>query len=835
MPLASHSESTGNLRHLVPLLLLALAGTAAASVLSPGPEAATDLAEPLPTHAADGSDDTAEPCIHCLRATRMLRRLTAGPGLRSIDTPEGLDTTDVLNYSLELEPNFTSRTLAGTMQISVRSLVDGLAAMELELHQNFTIASATARRSTQPAAAAAPVTISRPAADQRLNVAFPAQMLPLTAGDEFIITISYSGAPSSGTFGGTAFTTHNNGSQQLVYTLAEPWYTHTWMPVKENNSDKATANLSIIVPTTMKVAANGLRQGIDALSGSRSRHRWATNYPTSPYLIAFAATNYDEFTSTWTPPGGGTPMLLQFFIYPERNTTANRNAWLQTGQMLTILSSRFGPYPFLSEKYGIYSFPFNGGMEHQTMSGQGTFNSSVTAHELAHQWWGDLVTCQRWNDIWLNEGFATYGEALYLEAAPGSTGTQALLDAMAARRPTTVNGSVYAFDISDPNALFSTLQYRKGAWVLHMLRHIIGDEAFFATLAAYRQQFAYSTATTEDFIAVCQAVTGRDLSWFFQPWIFGIGAPAYSWSWQPVTVGTQSYAEVYIRQSQQASYPLFPMPIDVQVRTAAGTAIARVQNNHREDWLLVPLDQPATAADLDPSNYVLATSKSQLAAGAAPASPPKLVALSVAPGSTQPAPASPLSVTFHKAINIDAGTAPAATISRSGNGSAPVTLVPAGSPLTFELTGTGNLPAGAYTVTLRAAAITSIGATPVALDGELPGSGNIAAASVSPSPLPSGDGAPGGDAVWSFNLTRGTTTCLADITGTDSPFGPAPDGTVDGSDFVAFINSFSLGDTTLDAAADLVGTSGPGGTEVPDGTVDGSDFIAFINAFAVGC
>jgi len=783
---------------------------------------------------SDDADSASAGCLHCQHSRMMMRRFTAGPGVRSADAPEAVDDTDVLNYEISLEPNFTSSTLVGTVKLTVRTTVDAVSEMEIELHPNFTVTSAIVKRPSDGAAAGWPATLVRSfgASDPRLTVTLPAAVLPLSRDAVFTLEISYNGAPANSIFGGTEFTMHNNNTQPIVYTLVEPWYSHTWIPVKEKNSDKATVSIAVTVPNTMKVAANGVRQGIDALAGGRSRHRWVTNYQTSPYLICFAATNYTEFGSTWMPAGGGPVMPLQFFIYPENDTTANRTAWLQLGDMLTVYSAKFGIYPFAAEKYGICQLPFNGGMEHQTMTGQGTFNSSVNAHEVAHQWFGNMITCDRWNDIWLNESFATYAEALWRENAPGSSGTPALIAAMANRRPSTVNGSVYVYDLSNPNALFSTLQYRKGGWVLHMLRHMVGDATFFGILAEYRNQFAYRTARTEDFIAVCEQVAGRNLQTFFQPWIFGIGAPSYRWSWRPVTVGGQNYAEVYLQQTQQSGYPLFPMPIDVELTSGAGILTVAASNTHLQDWVLVPLGQVPTGARLDPNSYVLETGKTQVATASFPAGPPKLVAASILPGAASAASALPLNVTFHSPILVGVG---AAELSRVGAATAVVQLTAAGGANSYSVGGTTGLVPGRYTVRLRADRISGV-VGQLALDGEVPGSTMWTIGTAPTAPLPSGDGAPGGDAVWSFDIVRPASWCLADIAGAFGPDGAMmADGTVDGSDFVAFINSFGIGDATVDGEADLVGIVAADGSDLPDGVIDGSDFVAFINAFAAGC
>jgi aminopeptidase N len=256
---------------------------------------------------------------------------------------------------------------------------------------------------------------------------------------------------SAGSFGSVAFTTQNG--QPLFQTLSEPYYSYTWWPCKDgdvstngDNSDKFTAQVAITAPDTLTSVSNGLLQGTDVIPGAKKRFRWATNYPTSTYLIFINTTVYNQWQQIYTYPGGTMP--VQFSIYPANDTAGNRSAWENCLNMLAAYRPYYGEYPFVSEKYGIYNFSFGGGMEHQTYTGEGTFSENVTAHELGPQWWGDNVTCKTWPDIWLNEGFATYTECLWAEHKPGSTGLPAYLAAIQARRPSAVSGTVYRTDDS---------------------------------------------------------------------------------------------------------------------------------------------------------------------------------------------------------------------------------------------------------------------------------------------------------------------------------------------------------------------------------------------------
>ena len=448
----------------------------------------------------------------------------------------------------------------------------------------------------------------------------------------------------------------------------------------------------------------------------------------------------------------------------------------------------------MNEKYGMYEFPFNGGMEHQTNTGQGTFNESVTAHELGHQWWGDMVTCKTWHDIWLNEGFATYSEAIWFENKPGSSGLPALHAHMATRRPGSVNGTVYCSTVTDPNRIFSSdFSYRKAGWVLHMLRKAVGDQTFFDILAEHRARHEYSAATTADFIQTASDVAGQDLSWFFNPWIYQPGAPTYQYGWQAATIGGQPYLRLRIRQTQSASYPLFPMPIEVRVSTTGGTQTFTVFNDAATEHFLLPLAAAATGVTLDPDNWILNEGKTQ---ATYVAGPPKIVAASPAPGQEFAAGDSPSAVIVTFSDNVTAGQSQ--FILNSENG--PISLSsPQGiGTSSYTLAIPSSLAPGVYTVTVA----DTITASGLALDGEVadPASG----------PLPSGDGLPGGSANWTFTIVGDS--CEADLNAS---------GDADVPDIFQFLSLWFAGDS----AADIDGVPG---VAVPD-------IFFFLSFWFAGC
>jgi hypothetical protein len=739
------------------------------------------------------------------------------------DDPSLIGNTDVLNYNLMLEIVPGTTTLIGTNLITVRSLVGGLASMDIELHASFNVTSLTVD--------GVPATFTRPlaASPQVMRVAMPTAK---SSGQQFVIAVSYNGVPVSGGFGSIVFSTQ--GGNPIVCSLSESRFAHTWWPVKENNNDKATGELKFIVPDTLTVASNGTLVSETPVAGSKKQFRWVTGYQTAPYLFFFSATNYTRFTDTWTytplPPYDTTPisMPMQFFVYPGSDTPTFRSNWLRTKLMLSAYSDKFGPYGFCTEKYGIYQFVFGGGMEHQTFTGQGGGDPSeqfLTAHELGHQWWGDSVTCAQWQDIWLNEGFATYCEGIWRENRPASIGLNGLAGLqglMAARRPGSVNGSVYCYDISSESRIFSSnYSYNKGAWALHMLRHAMGDAAFFQALRDYRAANLYSTATTAQFQAVCESVYGSSLDWFFQPWVYAVGAPTYQWASRPVTVNGRSFLEVFIEQTQSAAWPTFTMPLDVRADFGGVTSTLVARNDARREHLLLPCPAGAvTNAALDPDVWVLAvassTSTSETGSKtvvAFPEGPAKVTETSPAPVSHAGAgTVSSVRAWFHKPMTPSSLTAAGAvtlTGARQGAVSATVSLTSAGQQLVVTPTG-GALEPDEYTLTVAQTATDVAGS--LQLDGEIVNGA-----------LPSGDGIAGGAAVVTFTVDP----CgLADV-GAQGGAHHA-DGRLDNNDFVVFIDLFFASS----AAADL---GSQGGVAGADGAFDNNDFVVFIDRFFAGC
>ena len=656
---------------------------------------------------------------------------------------EMMNHTDVLHYALDIEitnidPANNTCTITGSNTMTIRSLSASLSEFSFRLRSQFDVPAAYINGSTQ-------VTVTTTTPSTRLVT-----LDRIYGMDEtFDLTIEYTGNTVSVSWGSIEVRSHSGGIP-IVSTLSEPYYAYTWWPAKDgevllagDNSDKATLEFFITAPDNFTVAANGLLVGTDSLAGNRKRFRWASDYPIATYLVSFSATQYNTWTAAYNHPGGSMP--VEFYIYPSSDYPANRAAWEKAVDMLETFRPIFGEYPFIDEKYGIYNFPFGGGMEHQTITGQGGFSEWLTSHELAHQWWGDMITCKTWNHIWLNEGFATYAEALWEEHKPGSSGLPALISYMAGRKYLGA-GSVYVYDdeVDELGQIFhGGTSYRKGAWVLHMLRHVLGDESFFAALAAYRSAFEHGAVTTEDFQAVCENFYGgEDLAWFFQEWVYGERAPAYAWGFDTVEVNGKHYLLVAVDQTQLASYQRFEMPIDIVVDEETYV----VFNDADPEHFVIPVPSAPTSVQFDPDEWILRYSVTEMAYNPGP---PAIVETDPAPGEAvaYSDATTSITITFHTNVNVAADDI---SLVGADTGSWPVTLAGgAGGDINPVVV---NLPfpllPDSYTLTVASGIEASNSGLP--LDGELADPND-------PGSLPSGDGVAGGDAVIGFTVTSSLT------------------------------------------------------------------------------
>jgi len=500
-----------------------------------------------------------------------------------VETPE--HNFDILHYRFDWKIDPDSHYIQGKASITAQSLTHNLDEIALHLADTMEVTGITQNQ----------ISLEFVHEHDLLGIYLaPAQ----NHKEEFEVEIIYQGYPESG----LNFSDHQN--QPVVWSLDEPIDSREWFPCYDLPSDKATAEMRITVPANLVVASNGnLVNVTDNLDGTAT-YVWEENYPIATYLIFIAATNYETFSDYYS--SGSQIMEVKYFVYPESLVRAQTDFSI-TAPMIEFYSQAFGEYPFLEEKYGMAEIPGGSAMEHQTctsypsraITGDHQYDWLI-AHELAHQWWGDLVTLAEWVDIWLNEGFATYSDALWYEHLYGSEGLKSRMadfKDIYFEYHTELEHPIY-----DPpeGHLFCEAEYEKAAWVLHMFRFVVGDDAFWKILRKYAQDFAYSNATTDDFQNLCEQIYGEDLSWFFNQWIFEAGYPVYEFGWG--SLGGNG-VRVVIRQVQE-DFPLFKMPVELQFNFPSGEVKEIVWVDEKNNTFDFHFPERPVEVFFDPDNWI---------------------------------------------------------------------------------------------------------------------------------------------------------------------------------------------------------------------------------------
>jgi aminopeptidase N len=432
----------------------------------------------------------------------------------------------------------------------------------------------------------------------------------ITAGNTITALFYYRGqASSGGVFAGTV------ASNGLVYTasLSESYQAREWFPVKQILSDKIdSADIWITTDAANLAGSNGSLQAVVDKPGNKKQFQWKTRYPMDYYLASFAVGNYMDYKN-YAKPASITPdsILVQHYI-------VNNNAFFSANQVnldktpafIEKLSELYGLYPFRNEKYGHAHANIGGGMEHQTMSTMSSFGSTLIAHELGHQWFGNSVTCASWNHIWINEGFASYSEYLLIEKLPAlfPGNTPALyMQGIHTSVMTATNGSVFVPNASlfDENRIFSLrLSYNKGSAIIHNLRFEIQDDnKFFQTLQTFQQQFKNSVATADDFKNVAQVISGKDLTDFFNQWYYGEGYPTFN-----VDCSKQGDSIVMLINqtvSAPAVTPFFKGLYEFTISSLQGDTTVKVNMTANNQVFKFRSNKIPNGITVDPDNWVI--------------------------------------------------------------------------------------------------------------------------------------------------------------------------------------------------------------------------------------
>ncbi len=414
------------------------------------------------------------------------------------------------------------------------------------------------------------------------------------------VSIYYHGVPPDAGFG--SFVTSAHSGTPVLWTLSEPYGSRDWWPCRNGLDDKADSiDVIITNPVAYTAASNGLRQS-EIISGPDKITHWKHRYRIATYLVCMAVTNYAEFDDSVQL--GNVSLPMQTFCYPESLSLFQANTFIVLNT-LKYYSNIFGNYPFIKEKYGHVQFGWGGGQEHQTSTFIVTPNENLMNHELAHQWFGDKITCGSWQDIWLNEGFATHLAIMAFE-------TRYPQSVMATRKKEIDNitslpgGSVWVDDTTNVNRIFDNrLSYTKGSHLLYMLRWILGDSIFIKGMRRYFDDstIAFGFAKTHDFKRNMEAASGVDLTEFFTDWFYGQGYPSYNVQWTQIG---NDY--VKIRMSQTTSHPsvsFFPLPVALQFKNATQQKTIVVNNTFNDEIFFNNIGFIADTVLIDPDYWLI--------------------------------------------------------------------------------------------------------------------------------------------------------------------------------------------------------------------------------------
>jgi aminopeptidase N len=439
-------------------------------------------------------------------------------------------------------------------------------------------------------------------ADDNLKINLP-EIIPNGQLDS--ISVKYEGAPNSSGFGSFTQGTHNG--IPILWTLSEPYGAKVWWPCKQDLTDKIdSVDIIVKTPDAYRVGSNGKLVSETPEDDSMIYH-WKHRYPITAYLVAIAVTNYDVFSDFVEIDNGAIEVLN--YVFPEDLSLAE-NQLESTIEQMELFNELFEIYPFADEKYGHAQFGWGGGMEHQTMSFMGSFSYNLQAHELAHQWFGNKVTCGSWEDIWLNEGFATYLTGLTSEFLGTSSEWYNWKLSQINNIVSQPDGSVWVDDTTSVGRIFSgRLSYSKGAYLLHMLRWKLGDEDFFQATRNYLDDpdLAYSYARSVDLKDHLESQSGQDLTEYFEDWFYGQGFPSYDIEWHV----EDNSLNLQIEQStSHSSVDFFEMPLPIYVTGQGQDSLIRLDHNFSGQTFEIDLPFVAEQVQFDPSLWILSANNS---------------------------------------------------------------------------------------------------------------------------------------------------------------------------------------------------------------------------------
>jgi aminopeptidase N len=579
----------------VTLLLLALGSCRTSS--APIPTVTVAPTQPAPPSTASpivSPTSAATSTLELPPDVFLARPLQGAAGEASIGDPYipelGNTGYDVQHYDLAFTLDPAAEFLTATATISATATLTNVARLSLDF-VGYTIQALSVDNQ--------PVPFARE--DRKLHLELPT---PLASGAAFAIRIAYSGPferlDTGWAPGALGF---QRPIPDHVLAFSEPDGARAWFPANDHPRDKATFQVAIRVPEPLTGVSNGELIATSTDQGQRT-FTWVMRHPMAPYLLTVAAGDYVEVE---TLAFGAVP-IRNYLFRSDAETIATRLA--NTSEILAFYSDLIGPYPY--DHYGHVEVKLKGlAMETQTMVMMDTgmlepqLAESVVAHEASHHWFGNSVSPDTWGEIWLNEGFATYLSLMWVHRDDPS----GLRTALGSREQAIVSRAEEEFFplvLPKARSMFSTTTYQKGAWVLHLLRQQLGDEAFIATLRRYYAEQAGGTATTADLRAAAEAASGQALDRFFAEWVERPGLPRLAVSWS-VAATPDGQRQVAVQVCQRPDN-LYQAPLTLAFQRNPEEARETLTLDETQERLTLTLPFTPTQLAIDPDQTLLAAS-----------------------------------------------------------------------------------------------------------------------------------------------------------------------------------------------------------------------------------
>ncbi|MHB8054004.1 MAG: M1 family metallopeptidase [Candidatus Aminicenantales bacterium] len=505
---------------------------------------------------------------------------------------------DALHYLIKIKLDLDRKAFEGATTVTAASFREDLAACVLDAEE-FTVTSVLSDDGL-------PLKFEQTA--RELLVHLPR---PYKFGETFSFTCFYSGSDPKI---GLRFIDETADAPQLVFSDSFPENVHHWFPCYDYPNDKVTTEIVATVKSGLKVAANGRLLSVieDKAAGTVTYH-WTQDLPHSTYLIFLAAAPYvvvRDFYKT---------LPVNYWVYP-RDAAKVRPTYGKTPKMIEFFNRIYG-YDYPWQKYDQISVPSGGGAEstsatamtHRIMvddKGEPDFPAiGIVAHELAHQWWGDLITLRSWAHTWLNESFGTYSDYLYHRYEKGddegAVDLLGKLNAYLREAKTRYIRPIVSDRYDEPGDMFDSHTYPKGARVLHMLRALVGEEAFFKTISHFLHRYAFDVVDTADFIRSVKSVTGQNLDWFFDQWLFKPGHPVFDvhYEWN----AAEKVVRLKVAQVQDFAkgVPVFRVPVSIKLVAAGKTDIRKVWIKEREETFDFPVETKPLLVRFDEDNVLI--------------------------------------------------------------------------------------------------------------------------------------------------------------------------------------------------------------------------------------